>query len=53
MNARSILGFLLLSLASGAAVAGSTVQLPEPGVFELLAISAAVGVAVAIRNRRK
>jgi hypothetical protein len=53
MNARSILGFLLLWLASGTAVAGVPGQLPEPGILELLAVGAVVGVAVAIRKRRK
>ena len=52
MNARSIFGFLLLSFASSAAVAGQQ-QLPEPGILELLAIAAAAGVAIAIRKRRK
>jgi hypothetical protein len=52
MNARSTFGLLLLSLASNPVLAG-TVQLPEPGVLELLAISAVAGVAIAIRKRRK
>ena len=53
MNARSILGMLLLLLASGSALAVGIAPLPEPGVLELLAISAIAGVAVAIRKRRK
>jgi sterol desaturase/sphingolipid hydroxylase (fatty acid hydroxylase superfamily) len=53
MNARSILGFLWLSLASGTAAAGVGAQLPEPGILELLAMGAVVGVAIAIRRRRK
>jgi hypothetical protein len=52
MNLRSRFA-LLLSLISGTAVAGGTVQLPEPGVLELLAVGAVVGVVVAIRKRRK
>jgi hypothetical protein len=43
---------VLLSLAAAPAAAGVP-QLPEPGVLELLAISAVAGVAIAIRNRRK
>jgi hypothetical protein len=54
MKGRSTLGLLLLSLVSIHAFAGGAgVGLAEPGVMELLAIGAAVGVAVAIRNRRK
>jgi len=52
MKARSTFGILLLSLISIPAWAGPSV-LPEPGVLELLAIGAVVGVAFAIRNRRK
>lgn len=52
MNARSILGILLLSHASSTAFAGFQ-QLPEPGILELLAIGAAAGVAIAVRKRRK
>ena len=53
MNARSILGCLLLSLIPLTASAGPGLQLPEPGVLELLAVAAVVGVAVALRKRRK
>jgi hypothetical protein len=53
MNARSLLGTLLLALASMPALAGTPGQLPEPGVLELLAIGAVAGVAIAIRKRRK
>ena len=53
MNARSILAILLLCCAGGTALAGGQVALPEPGVLELLAISAVAGIAIAIRNRRK
>jgi hypothetical protein len=52
MNARSTFGLLLLSLVSIPASAGFA-QLPEPGVLELLAISAVAGIAIAIRKRRK
>lgn len=52
MNARSILGIMVLSLVSTTASAGAP-QLPEPGVLELLAIAAVAGVAIAIRKRRK
>ena len=54
MNPRSILGTLLLWLAAGAAIAGTPPsQVPEPGVLELLAVSAVAGIAIAVRNRRK
>jgi PEP-CTERM motif len=53
MNARSTFAMLLLALVSGTASAGGSVQLPEPGILELLAVGAVVGVAIAIRNRRK
>ena len=53
MKPLSILGTLLLWLAASTAVAGAPPQLPEPGVLELLAISAVAGIAIAIRNRRK
>ncbi len=52
MNARTILGSLLLSLISMTAEAGPSV-LPEPGVLELLAIGAVAGAVIAIRKRRK
>ena len=52
MNARSILAILLLSCASIPAWAGVP-TLPEPGVLELIAIGAVVGVVVAYRKRRK
>ena len=52
MRPRSIVALVLLSLVSGSAVAGAT-PLPEPGILELLAISGVVGIAVAIRGRRK
>ncbi len=52
MNARSTLAILLLCMAWGSALAGVG-QVPEPGVLELLGISAVAAVAVAIRKRRK
>jgi len=52
VNARSIIGIVLSSLASSTAFAGFQ-ALPEPGVVELLAIGAVAGVAIAIRRRRK
>ena len=52
MNVRSTLAMLLLSLLSSMAWAGTTF-VPEPGVLELIGISAVVGVAIAIRKRRK
>ncbi|HEY3177684.1 MAG TPA: hypothetical protein VGL25_02255 [Casimicrobiaceae bacterium] len=52
MNVQSVLGLILLSVASGAAFAG-VVQLPEPGILELLAVGAVAAVVVAIRKRRK
>jgi hypothetical protein len=51
MKSRSIVA-LLLSCASLPAFA-CPAPLPEPGVFELLAIGAIAGIAIAIRNRRK
>ena len=53
MNARAILGCLLLSLIPLTASAGPGLPLPEPGVLGLLAIGAVAGVAVWIRKRRK
>ena len=50
MSPRSIVA--LLSLVSGTAFAGIT-AVPEPGILELLAISGVVGIAIAIRGRRK
>ena len=53
MNARSAFAMILVALASGTASAGGLVAIPEPGILELLAIGAVVGIAIAIRNRRK
>lgn len=53
MNVRSIFAMILAAFVSGTASAGGIVALPEPGILELLAIGAVVGVAIAIRNRRK
>ena len=53
MNRRALLAVVLLSLVPGVAYAIQANPLPEPGVFELLAIGAVAGVAVAIRKRRK
>ena len=52
MKARLSIAVLSLLALPGVANAGPT-ALPEPGVIELLAIAAAAGVAVAIRQRRK
>ena len=52
MNKRAAFA-ILLSLVPGVVFAISTNPVPEPGVLELLAIGAAAGIAVAIRNRRK
>ena len=46
MNARLILGLVLVSLASSTAFAGFQ-QVPEPGILELLAVGAAAGPALA------
>lgn len=54
MNIRSLFGFLLLSLVSGAAFAGTVpATVPEPGILELLALGGVVAAVVGIRNRRK
>ena len=53
MNARSTFALLLLTVVAMPAWAGPSLQLPEPGVLELLAIGAVAGVAIAIRKRRK
>lgn len=53
MNVRATLATLWVSVVSSVAYAGPGITLPEPGVLELLAIGAVVGVAVAIRKRRK
>ena len=52
MNAQSIVALALLSVLSAPAVAGIN-AVPEPGIFELLAVSAVAGIAIAVRNRRK
>lgn len=53
MKVQTLIEFVLLSLASGTALAQQTTPLPEPGVLELLGVGAVAAVAVAIRNRRK
>jgi PEP-CTERM motif len=53
MAARTIFGGLLLALASGVAFAAAPVQVPEPGVIELLAVGAVVAGLIAARSRRK
>ena len=53
MNTRASFAILLLYVVPGVSFAIGGVPLPEPGVLELLAIGAAAGIAVAIRNRRK
>ena len=53
MNAQTLIGFVLLSLASGTALAQQGTPLPEPGVLELLGVGAVAAVAVAVRKRRK
>ena len=53
MKVQSTLGVILLSIASGAAVAGAPIQIPEPGIMELLALAAVAAVVVAIRKGPK
>jgi hypothetical protein len=53
MTIHSTVGIVLLSLASGAAIAGAVNAVPEPGILELLSIGALVGLVVGIRKRRK
>jgi hypothetical protein len=43
---------ILLAVVPGAALAGFNV-VPEPGSFELLALSGLVAAVIALRNRRK
>lgn len=52
MKPHSLVPIALLSLVPAAAFAGAT-AVPEPGILELLAISAVVGIALAVRGRRK
>jgi hypothetical protein len=52
MNAQSIIAIVLLTFAATPAVAGVP-TVPEPGILELLAISAVAGITIAIRNRRR
>ena len=50
----STFAILLLSLASGAALAGLPPSpVSEPGMLELLSIGAVAALVVAIRKRRK
>lgn len=53
MRVKATLAVLWVSVVSSAAYAGPGTTLPEPGILELLALGAVVGVAVAIRKRRK
>ena len=53
MKVQSALGAILLSIASGAAVGGGPIQVPEPGIVELLALAAVAAVVVAIRKGPK
>ena len=43
----------LMATAAGAAVAGAPIQIPEPGIMELLALAAVAAVVVAIRKGPK
>ena len=52
MKIARLVGNLLLLLAPTASYAG-TFTVPEPGVFELLAIGSVAAGVIAIRNRRK
>ena len=53
MSERLVLGTLLLILAVGSAAGSNPIQIPEPGIVELLSIGAVVAAIVAIRRRRK
>ena len=55
MKTQSLFTLLVLSLVSGAAIAGVTdfQVVPEPGVLELLSIGAVAAAIIAIRKRRK
>lgn len=57
MKAHALLQILLLALVSGAALAGAPVggdmQVPEPGILELLALGGVVAAVAVIRKRRK
>ena len=52
MYLRSFMALVTLCAASLPAWAGG-VTVPESGILELLAISGIVGVAIAVRKRRK
>lgn len=53
MNVSSLVGSLLLVIASTSVYAGAVNSVSEPGMLELLAIGAVAAIVVAIRKRRK
>ena len=53
MNRSFVAASLLLTFASTSAYAIATIPVPEPGMFELLAVGALAMIIVGIRKRRK
>lgn len=53
MNVSSLVGSLLLVIASTSVYASTPIPVSEPGMLELLAIAAVAAIVVAIRQRRK
>jgi hypothetical protein len=53
MNISALIGSLVVGLASTSAYAFQPSPVPEPGIFELLAIAAVAGIVVAITKPRK
>ena len=53
MNMSLPIRVLIFLIASTTAYAGGVNAVPEPGVFELLAIGSVAAIVIAIRNRPK
>ena len=53
MNASLLIRMLVFMAPPATAYAAATNFVPEPGVFELMAIGGVAAVVIAIRNRRK
>lgn len=50
---KRVAAFTVLTLLAGPAMALTSVPIPEPSTLSLLGLAGMVGLAVAIRNRRK